>query len=75
MKTVDFSDHIATCDLKVCRCRQQIVLMKICEYLRSRSLLIRANDYLLMKTKPCFSQKPLGHFQTKVVCKLFANMK
>ena len=75
MKTVDFSETIATCDLKVCRCRQQIELMKICEYLRSMSLLIWANDYLLMKTKACFSQKPLGHFQTKFVCKLLATMK
>ena len=28
MKTVDFSETIATCDLKVGRCRQQIRIMK-----------------------------------------------
>ena len=39
MKTVDFSETIAACDLKVGRCRQLIELMKICEYSRSRSFL------------------------------------
>ena len=37
MKTVDFSETIAACDLKVGRCRQLIEIMKVCEYLRSRS--------------------------------------
>ena len=35
MKTVDFSETIAACDLKVSRCRQLIEIMeimKICEY-------------------------------------------
>ena len=31
-KTVDFSETIAACDLKVNRCRQLIEIMKICEY-------------------------------------------
>ena len=31
MKTVDFSETIAACDLKVGRCRQLIKIMKICE--------------------------------------------
>ena len=39
MKTVDFSDTIAACDLKVGRCRQLIEIMKVCVYLRSRSFL------------------------------------
>ena len=39
MKTVDFSETIAACDLKFGRCRHLIELMKICEYLRSRSFL------------------------------------
>ena len=39
MKTVDFSESIAACDLKVGRCRQLIKLMKLCEYCRSRSFL------------------------------------
>ena len=32
MKTVDFSETIATSDLKVGRCRQLNVFMKVCEY-------------------------------------------
>ena len=39
MKTVDFSETIEACDLKVGRYRQLIDLMKVCEYLRSMSLL------------------------------------
>ena len=34
MKTVDFSETIATCDLNVGRCRQLIDIMKVCEYCR-----------------------------------------
>ena len=30
-KTVDFSETIAACDLKVGRCRQLIEIMKVCE--------------------------------------------
>ena len=32
MKTVDFSETIAACDLKAGRCRQLIELIKYCEY-------------------------------------------
>ena len=32
VKTVDFSETIAACDLKVGRCRQLIEIMKVCEY-------------------------------------------
>ena len=32
VKTVDFSETIAACDLKVRRCRQLIEFMKVCEY-------------------------------------------
>ena len=31
-KTVDFSETIAACDLKVNKCRQLIEFMKVCEY-------------------------------------------
>ena len=31
-ETVDFSETIAACDLKVGRCRQLIKIMKVCEY-------------------------------------------
>ena len=30
--TVEFSETIAACDLKVVRCRQLIEIMKVCEY-------------------------------------------
>ena len=39
MKTVDFSETIEACDLKVARYRQLIDFMKVCEYGRSRSFL------------------------------------
>ena len=32
VKTVDFSETIAACDLKVGRCRQLIEYMKVSEY-------------------------------------------
>ena len=32
VKTVDFSETIAACDMKVDRCRQIIEIMKVCEY-------------------------------------------
>ena len=32
VKTVDFSETIATCDLTVGGCRQLIEIMKVCEY-------------------------------------------
>ena len=34
MKTVDFSETIEACDLKVGRYRQLIEIMKVCEYCR-----------------------------------------
>ena len=37
MKTMDFSETIAVCDVKVGRCRQLIEFMKVCEYQWSRS--------------------------------------
>ena len=39
MKTVDFSEAIAACDLKIGRFRQLIQLMKVCELLRSMTFL------------------------------------
>ena len=32
VKTVDFSETIAACDLTIGRCRQLIEIMKVCEY-------------------------------------------
>ena len=62
MKTVDFSETIAACTLKVGRCRHLIDLMKVCEYLRSGHFLTLAQGHLYMKIKTCFSKKPHGHF-------------
>ena len=39
MKTVDFSETIEACDLKVGRYRQLIDFMKVCEYGWSRSFI------------------------------------
>ena len=39
MKTVNFSETIEACDLKVGRYRQLNDFMKVCEYGRSRSFL------------------------------------
>ena len=55
MKTVDLSETIAACDLKVGRCRQLIELMKVSEYLRSRSFLCHIFSrflYVLCFTRP-----------------------
>ena len=41
VETLDFSETIAACDLKVGRCRQLIKVMKVCEYGRSGSFLYR----------------------------------
>ena len=32
LKTVDFSETIAACDLKFGRCRQIIEIIRVCEY-------------------------------------------
>ena len=55
VKTVDFSETIAACDLKVGRFRQLIEFMKVCEYLRSRSFLYHIFFqflYVLCFTRP-----------------------
>ena len=59
MKTRDFSETIAVCELNVGRCRQLIECMKVCE--GHGCFLTLAECLLHMKTKTCFSQKPLGH--------------
>ena len=48
VKTVDFSETIAACDLKVDRCRQLIEIMKVCEYGRSRPFLYHIFSRLCM---------------------------
>ena len=49
MKTVDFSETIAACDLTVGRCRQLIELMKVCELEGQGLFLTLAQGHLCMK--------------------------
>ena len=65
MKTVDFSETSAACDLKVGRCRQLMEFMKICEYEGQGHFLTFAQGLSHMKIKTCLSQKPTGPFLTK----------
>ena len=60
MKTVDFSETIVDSDMKVGRCRQLLVFMKVVSI--EGHFLTLAQRYLCMKTQTCFSQKPLGRF-------------
>ena len=57
MKTVDFSETIEACDLKVGRYRQLIDFMKVCEYSRSRSLLdLGPRSCTYKNSNPIFSE-------------------
>ena len=60
VKTVDFSQTIAACDLKVGRCRL-VQFMKVNIEAQGHFLTL-VQDHLQMKIKTCLSQKPLGHF-------------
>ena len=75
MKTVDFSETIEACDLKVGRYRQLIDFMKVCEYWRSRSLLDLAQGRVHTKIQTGFSQKLLGHSELNFVSKLSGTRK
>ena len=56
VKTVDFSEPIAACDLKVGRCRQLVEFMKVCEYSRSRSFeSVHGKRYKLVNNLVLFS--------------------
>ena len=71
MKTEDFSEMIAVCDLKVGRCRQRIELMKICEYLRSGSFLhLGPRSFTYEKFEKLLSIETSGPFSANFVCKL-----
>ena len=70
MKTVDFSETIAVCNLKDGRCTQLIELMKVCLYSWSKSFLdLGPRSFTLWKLK-LFSQKLLNHFN-QIVCVSF----
>ena len=59
MKTVDFSETIEACDLKVGRYRQLIDFIKVCEYQRSRSLLdLGPRSCTYKKSNRIFSETP-----------------
>ena len=73
MKTVDFSETVAACDLKVSRYRQLFELMKVCIEGQGHFLTF-AQGQVHMKIKTCFSQKPLGHFQPNFVYKHLGTM-
>ena len=60
MKTVDFSDTIAACDLKIGRGKQ--LFIKYVSIEGQGHFLTLAQGHLCMKIKTRFSQKPLGHF-------------
>ena len=51
VKTVDFSETIAACDLKVGRCRQLIKIMKVCDEWRYLSYIFQVL-YVLCFTRP-----------------------
>ena len=55
-KTVDFSETIAACDLKVGRCRQLIEIMKVCEYWKSRSILYHIFSRFFLFTSALLGQ-------------------
>ena len=62
MKTVDFSETIEACDLKVGRYRQLIDFMKICEYLRSRSFLDLGPRSFTYKNSNLIFSETIGPF-------------
>ena len=62
MKTVDFSETIEACDLKVGRYRQLIDFMKVCEYLRSRSLLDLGPRSCIYKNSNRIFSETIGPF-------------
>ena len=69
MKTVDFSETIAACDLKVGRCRQLIEFMKVYEYLRSRSFLdLRPRPFIDENLNMLFSETIRAFITKFCVC-------
>ena len=62
VKTVDFSETVAACVLKVGRCRQLIEFMKICEYSRSRSFFDHGPRSFTYENQNLLFSEPLGHF-------------
>ena len=59
LKTVDFSETNAACDLRVGRSRQLIEFMKVFSIEGQCNVLTLAQGHLCMKIKTYFSLKPL----------------
>ena len=61
LKTIDFSETIAACDLKVGRYRQLIEKINVCEYTRSRSFLgLGPKLFYISKLKLAFLRNHLA---------------
>ena len=67
MITVDFSETIEACDLKVGRHRQLFDFMKVCEYEGQGHYLILAQGHVHTKIQTGFSQKLQGHSEHNFV--------
>ena len=67
MKTVDFSETIEACDLKVRRYRQLIDFMKVCENEGQGHYLTLPQGCVHTKIQTGFSQKLLGHSEVNFV--------
>ena len=67
MKTVNFSEIIEACDLKVGRYRQLNDFMKVCEYWRSRSFLDLGPGSCTYKNSNLIFQKLLSHSEPNFV--------
>ena len=67
MKTVDFSETIEACDLKVGRYRQLINLMKEVSIEGQGHYLTLARGRIYSKIQTRFSQKLLGHSELNFV--------
>ena len=67
MKTVDFSETIKACDLKVGRYRQLIDFMKVCGIEGQGHFLTLAKGCVHTKIQTGFSQKLLGHSEPNFV--------
>ena len=75
MRTVDFSESKAACDLEVSRCIQLFELMKKVRIEGQSHFVTLAKGHLHMKIKTGFSQIPLGLFEPNFVCKLLGTRK
>ena len=71
MKTVDFSETIATSDLIISRSRHIIEYMKVCEYCKSRSFLNLGTRLCTYKNSNRIFSETTVPIQTKLFMKVF----